>query len=119
MTTNPVDRMDRIETAIENLVDANIASLERMALLEEVRESDRQESNERLTRIEQIVESNNRFLESFSRSVQTFSDTVTNLAQTQNGIIATSNSDRQESNIQLGRIQRKVDAIAQHLGLDE
>lgn len=47
------------------------------------------ESNERLTRIEQIVESNNRFLESFSADLRHYTETMNNLATRINRVIAT------------------------------
>lgn len=74
-------------------------------------------SDERLTRIEQVVESNNRFLESFSQDLKRYTDSMNNLATRIDGVIATNNQDRQETNSRLGAIQRQVSAIAKHLGV--
>jgi len=68
-------------------------------------------SDKRMTRIEQAIESNNRFLEAFGQSVKKFADTATVLNQRLDGVIATANSDRQETNIRLSRIEGKVDRL--------
>jgi ATP phosphoribosyltransferase len=74
-------------------------------------------SDKRLTRIEQVVESNNRFLESFSQDLKRYTDSMNNLATRIDGVIATNNQDRQETNSRLGGIQRQVSALAKHLGV--
>lgn len=121
--TNSNDKLDRIEALLERSITA---SDERMTRLEIALERDRQESNERMTRIEngldrveQIVESNNRFLESFSTDIRRYTDTMNNLATRIDGVIATSNQDRDESNSRLSTIQRQVSAIARHLGVTQ
>jgi methyl-accepting chemotaxis protein len=103
--TNPNggERLDRIETLLEQFIAASVA--------------DRQASNERLTRIEQVVESNNRFLESFSQDLKQYTDSMNNFATRIEGIIAANNQDRQETNSRLAAIQRQVAAIALHLGV--
>ena len=74
-------------------------------------------SNDRLERIERIVESNNRFLESFSADLRNYADSMNNMATRMDGIIATNNQDRQETNNRLAAIQRQVAAIARYLGV--
>lgn len=69
MTTAQPDRLDRIE-----------ALLERMALESE---QSKRDSNERMTRIEQLSESNNRFLEAFTQRIDRFEDRIEELAQSQ------------------------------------
>ncbi len=61
MTNGSTDRLDRIEAAIENLVAANLANNERM-------ERDRQQSNERMTKIEQAIERQQRPIEVLAAS---------------------------------------------------
>lgn len=73
-------------------------------------------SDERLTRIEQLVESNNRFLESFSQDLKNYTNSMNNIATRMDGIIATSNHDRQDVTSKLSRIQNQVSAIGKHLG---
>lgn len=75
-------------------------------------------SNERLTRIEKVVESNNRFLESFSSDLKSYTESMNNFATRIDGVIATNNQDRQETNSRLAIIQRQVSAIAKHLKID-
>lgn len=122
------DRLDRIETLLEQFITASVAdrqaSNERIARLEEAMVADRAASNERMTRIEEgldrvekIVESNNRFLESFSADLRSYADSMNNMATRMDGIIATNNQDRQETNTRLSAIQRQVAAIARHLGV--
>ena len=128
--TNPDsgDRLDRIETLLEQFIAASVAdrqaSNERMTRLEEAMADDRAASNERMTRIEEgldrvekIVESNNRFLESFSADLQSYTESMNNLATRMSGVIATNNQDRQETNTRLAAIQQQVREIARHLGV--
>lgn len=75
-------------------------------------------SDERLTRIEQVVESNNRFLESFSQDLKQYTDSMNSFATRIDGVIATNNQDRQETNSRLAIIQRQVSAIAKHLEIE-
>ena len=133
MTSN--DRIDRLEALLERSITTSdermtrieqsmAASDQRMTRIEQSMDRQRQESNERLTRIEQIGESNNRFLEAFSADLRRYTDTmnnlgnrIDNLVSRIDGVIATSNQDRQETNTRLGAIQRQVSAIARHLGV--
>jgi septation ring formation regulator EzrA len=134
--TNPQgDRLDRIETLLEGFIVASSsereASNERMTRIEQsmaasdgrltrienLVESNHRESNERLTRIEQIVESNNKFLESFSTDLRRYTNSMNDFATRIDGVIATNNQDRLESNSRLAAIQRQVSAIARHLGV--
>ena len=62
MTTNQPDRIDRIEALLERFIDASFA--------------DRQASSERMTRLEQVVDSNNRFLQAFSTDLKRYTDTM-------------------------------------------
>jgi len=117
--TGSDERMTRLEQSMTG-------SDERMTRLEQSMERNAHESNERLTRIEQsieqveqVVKSNNRFLESFGESVKRFTDTAFNLTQRIDGMIASTNQQRDESNSRLAGIQRQVNAIAKHLGVDE
>lgn len=92
--TNSSDRLDRIEALLERFIDASVA--------------DRQASNERMTRIEQAVESNNRFLEAFSADLKHYANRLDNFTARIDGVIATSNQDRQEINRRLSAIQNQV-----------
>jgi ABC-type transporter Mla subunit MlaD len=90
-----------------------------------------QASDERLTRIEQLVESNNRFLEAFTHRVDHFAqrvdrltERVDRLTQTTEEVVrqiasttSTTNQDRMDVTTRLSAINRKVDAIANHLGV--
>ena len=96
--TNSNDRLDRVEALLEAFIAASVA--------------DRQVSNERLTRIEQVVESNNKFQSHFSADLRRYTETLNNFATRIDGVIATSNQDRQDTNTRLGAIQRQVSAIA-------
>lgn len=78
--TNSNDRLDRIENLLERFI---IASDERMTRLEQRLEESALASDQRMTRveqglerIEQVVESNNRFLESFSLTLKRYTDTM-------------------------------------------
>lgn len=127
MTNSNGDRKGRIEALLERSI---IASDERLTRIENLVESNHLESNERMTRIEsgserleQVVISNNRFLESFSTDIRRYVDTMNNFAARLDGIIATSNQDRLEANTRLAAIGRQVaampgtagGAIAKHL----
>jgi hypothetical protein len=70
-----------------------------------------------MMRIEQAVESNNRFLESFSSDLKLYTDSMNNLANRIDGIIANNNQQRDETNSRLSAIQKQVGAIAKHFGL--
>lgn len=96
--TNGNERLDRIEALLERFVVA---------------------SDERLTRIEQVVESNNRFLESFSRNLQQYATSMDNLTKRIDGVVASNNEQRDETNSRLSSIQRQVIAISQHLGVNQ
>jgi phage-related tail protein len=81
-------------------------------------------SNERLTRIEQLVESNNRFLEAFGQDVQLLSGKIDRLADTTDQVVrqmasttSNANQERMDVTTRLSAINRKVDAIASHLGV--
>ena len=83
-------------------------------------------SNERLTRIEQLVESNNRFLEAFTHRVDRLAERVDRLTQTTEEVVrqmasttSTTNQDRMDVTTRLSAINRKVDAIANHLGVNQ
>ena len=115
------ERMARIEQRLEQ---SAIASDERMTRIEQRLEQSAIASDERMTRIEQglgrveqVVQSNNRFLESFSADLRRYTDSMNNLATRIDGVIATNNQDRQENNSRLAVIQRQVAAIAKHLGV--
>lgn len=60
--TNSSDRIDRMEALLEQFIAASTA--------------DRQESNERLTRIEQLVESNSRSIQASSDELVEFRLTI-------------------------------------------
>ncbi len=94
MTNGSSDRLDRIEALLEQFISASIA--------------DRQVSNERMTRIEQVVESNNKFLESFSADLKRYTDRMDNFSARIDGVIAASNQDRQEIRTRLSVIQNQV-----------
>jgi archaellum component FlaC len=79
------NRLDRMESLLERFMVAS--------------EHDRVASNERLTRIEQVVESNNRFLEAFSTDLRSYTQRIDNLADKldlfssrMDGVVATSKS---------------------------
>ena len=103
MTNGSSDRLDRIEALLQQSVIA---------------------SNERLTRIEQIVESNNRFLEGFSERIERYTARMDNLAHKldnfstrTDGMIFTANQDRQETNSRLAGIQRQIKTIENKIDL--
>jgi septal ring factor EnvC (AmiA/AmiB activator) len=82
-------------------------------------------SNERLNRIEQLVESNNRFLEAFGEDVRQFGQDVKQLTQNIDRLsqqvaatISSANQERMDVTTRLSAINRKVDAIANHLGVE-
>jgi hypothetical protein len=112
------ERLDRIEELIAQMAVNTLASQQASDEYRVRFEQQLAASNERLNRIEQLVESNNRFLEAFSVELRGYIQAMDNMTQRQNGIIATSNQDRQDANARLGSIQRRVDAIARHLGVD-
>lgn len=58
MTNNPVDRLDRMQELIENFIAASVA--------------DRAASNERLTRVEQIISSNAQSIQALTDNLVTF-----------------------------------------------
>lgn len=75
-------------------------------------------SDERMTRLEQVVDSNNRFLEGFSERIDRYTTRMDNLATKLDnfstrvsGVIATANLDRQDINTRLSRIENKMDRI--------
>jgi methyl-accepting chemotaxis protein len=81
-------------------------------------------SNERLTRIEQLVESNNRFLESFGQDVKQLTQKVDRLTDNTDRVIqqmasttSNANQERMDVTTRLSALNRKVDAIASHLGV--
>jgi paraquat-inducible protein B len=83
-------------------------------------------SNERLTRIEQLVESNNRFLESFGQDVKQLTQKVDRLTDNTDRVIqqmaastSNANQERMDVTTRLSAINRKVDAIATHLGVNQ
>jgi phage shock protein A len=78
-----------------------------------------QYSNERLTRIEQLVESNNRFLESFGRDVRQLTQNMSQLTQQMASTTSNANQDRMDITTRLSAINRKVDVIASHLGVTQ
>jgi phage shock protein A len=78
-----------------------------------------QSSNERLTRIEQLVESNNRFLESFGQDVKQLTQNMSQLTQQMASTTSNANQDRMDVTTRLSAINRKVDAIASHLGVNQ
>ncbi len=70
------DRLSRIEALIESFITASTAdrqqSNERMSRIEQAMERDRQESNERLTRVEQITSSNAQSIQALTDDLVTF-----------------------------------------------
>ncbi len=87
--TNTNDRIDRIETLLERFIDASLAdtraSDERLTRIEQLVASNSHASDERLTQIEQLIASNSRasderltrieqLVASNSRSIQALSD---------------------------------------------
>jgi len=105
------ERMTRIEQKLQESVEASNDSFNRV-------EQSIEASNNRLTRIEQSVESSNdRFLESFSQDLRTYTESMNSLASRLDGVIAASNYNRDETNLRLARIDSKVSAIANHLGI--
>lgn len=98
------DRLDRFASTVATAIEA---------------------SNERLNRIEQLVESNNRFLEAFTQHVDQLAQKVDRLTDNTDRVIqqiaastSNANQDRMEVNTRLSAIGRKVDAIAHHLGVN-
>lgn len=82
-------------------------------------------SNERLARIEQLVESNNRFLETFGQDVKQLTQKIDRLADTTDQVVrqmaattSSANQERMDVTTRLSALNRKVDAIASHLGVN-
>jgi predicted RNase H-like nuclease (RuvC/YqgF family) len=71
-----------------------------------------------LMRIGQLVESNNRFLEALGQDLRRYSDNMDRLSNQLANATSNANQDRMESTTRLSAINRKVDAIARHLGVD-
>jgi uncharacterized protein Yka (UPF0111/DUF47 family) len=85
----------------------------------------KQESDERMTRIEQLVESNNRFLEAFTQQVDRLAQKVDRLTENTDQVVrqmaattSNENQERMDITTRLSAINRKVDAIANHLDLN-
>jgi ABC-type transporter Mla subunit MlaD len=78
-----------------------------------------QSSNERLTRIEHLVESNNRFLQSFGQDVKQLTQNMSQLTQQMASTTSNANQGRIDVITRLSAINRKVDAIASHLGVTQ
>jgi chromosome segregation ATPase len=92
MTTNQPDKLDRLEALLERFINASAA--------------DRQASGERLTRIEQLVESN-------SRSIQALNDDLAELRL----VVA---EDHEQARQEREELRRATIGIANLLGsLDE
>lgn len=70
-----------------------------------------QESNERLTRIEQLVESNNRFLESFSQDLRRYTENMDRISQQLAASTATANEARYESNTRLSAVSSRLNTV--------
>jgi ABC-type transporter Mla subunit MlaD len=75
-------------------------------------------SNERLTRIEQLVESNNRFLETFGQDVKQLTQKVDRLTDNTDRVIqqmaastSNANQERMDVTTRLSAINRKVEVI--------
>ena len=82
-------------------------------------------SDERLTRIEHLSESNNRYLEAFTQRVERLAEKIDRLAETTDRVIqqmasttSGANQDRTDVTTRLSAINRKVDAIVSHLGIN-
>lgn len=75
--------------------------------------------NERMTRFEQLVESNNRFLESFSQDLRRYTDNMDRLTHQLAATTSNANQDRMDVTTRLSAINRKVDAISSHLGVNQ
>lgn len=122
MTTGQPDRLDRIEAVLEQFITASEqdrrASDERMRQIDARLEQFITTSDERMTRVEQVVDSNNRFLESFSQDLRRYTDNMDRLTQQLAATTSNANQDRLETNTRLSAINRKVDAIATHLGVN-
>lgn len=121
MTDQP-DRLTQVESLLllmaESLKQQKDASDERMTRLEQTISRVLQESNERLTRIKQLFESNNRFLEGFSQRIDRYTNRMDNLANKLDTfssrierVIFTTNQDRQETNSRLASIQRQLQTV--------
>lgn len=104
MQANQPSNIERIEELLEVFVSASIANQQR--------------SDERLTRLELIVESNNRSLEAFSQDLRKYTQSMHSLASRMDGVIAAGNEDRQDISAKLSRLSRQVKDIANHLGVD-
>lgn len=121
MTDQP-DRLTQVKSLLllmaESLKQQKDASDERMTRLEQTISRVLQESNERLTRIKQLFESNNRFLEGFSQRIDRYTNRMDNLANKLDTfssrierVIFTTNQDRQETNSRLASIQRQLQTV--------
>jgi hypothetical protein len=95
------ETLDRFASMVATAIQANNDAIA----------ANRVESNERLTRIEQLVESNNRFLESFSQDLRRYTDNMDRLTQQLAATTSNANQDRMDSNTRLSVISGKLNTI--------
>lgn len=106
------ERLDRIEALLAETIAADKERAERFEQgLEETR---------------QIVQSNSRSIEALSAEVRAVSGTIEALGRKidlyvtlRNQDLAAGNDERQAVITRISRVQRTVDKIADHLGVDE
>jgi ubiquinone biosynthesis protein UbiJ len=117
------ETLDRFAAMVATSITA---SNERITRIEQDGERSKRESDERLTRIEQLVESNNRFLEAFTQRVDRLAEKVDRLTDNTDRVIqqmaastSSANQERMDVTTRLSAINRKVDAIATHLGVNQ
>jgi uncharacterized coiled-coil protein SlyX len=112
MTTAQPDRLDRIEALLERIA---IESDARMSRIEQVVEG----NSQRITELTQVVASNNRFLGSFSQDLRRYTDNMDRLTHQLAATTSNANQDRMDITTRLSAINRKVDVIASHLGVNQ
>jgi hypothetical protein len=113
------ETLDRFATTVATAIQANNDANAANGQLTAANAQAIAASNERLSRIERLVESNNRFLESFGQDVKQLTQNMDRLTQQMASTISNSNQDRMDVTTRLSAINRKVDAIALYLGVNQ
>jgi hypothetical protein len=112
------ETLDRFASTVATAITANNEAIAANAQMIAANVQAIAASNDRLTRIEQMVESNNRFLESFGEDVKRLTDNTDKLIRQMQASTSSANQDRMDVTTRLSAINRKVDAIASHLGVN-
>jgi uncharacterized coiled-coil protein SlyX len=113
------ETLDRFASTVVTAITANneaiAASNERLTRIEQLVES----NSQKITDLTQVVASNNRFLESFSQDLRRYTDNMDRLTHQLAATTSNANQDRMDITTRLSAINRKVDVIASHLGVHQ